>query len=102
MQQFLVQGLVAGNLVEAGGWVSSPFFVIPATAGVFASVHLPNLGLTAGTFALGLGYTPIYLQHRNLWPLGLYHGWLGALYYHWVLDQNPWRELWERRSDAGR
>lgn len=95
LQQFLVQGMVAGNLAAADGWFSSPYFITPVTASVFASVHLPNAGLTAGTFALALGYTPIYLEHRNLWPMGLYHGWLGAFYYFWVLDQNPWRELFE-------
>jgi uncharacterized protein len=95
VQQLLVQGFVAGNLADAPGWSLSPYVVTPVTAAVFASVHLPNLGLTAGTFALGLGYTPIYLRHRNLWPLGLYHGWLGVFYYFWFLEQNPWRELFE-------
>jgi len=90
LQQFLVQGLVAGNLADAQGWAGSPYFIIPTTAAVFGSVHLPNWKLTAGTFALGLAYTPLYLEHGNLWPLGLYHGWLGTFYYFWVLDRNPW------------
>lgn len=90
LQQFLVQTLVAGNLADAPGWVSSAYFVTPATATVFGAVHVPNWPLAAGTFALGLAYTPLYLQHRNLWPLGLYHGWLGTFYYFWVLDRNPW------------
>lgn len=90
LQQFLVQRLVAGNLKKATSWVGSPYFIIPVTAAVFGSVHLPNWKLTAGTFALGLAYTPLYLKHGNLWPLGLYHGWLGTFYYFWVLDRNPW------------
>lgn len=90
LQQFLVQGLVAGNLDEAPGWVGSPYFVSPVTATVFGAVHLPNWKLAAGTFGLGLMYTPLYLKHRNLWPLGLYHGTLGTFYYFWVLDRNPW------------
>lgn len=90
IQQFLVQRLVAANLKEAPGWVGSPYVVIPVTAAVFGSVHLPNWKLTAATFGLALAYTPLYLKHRNLWPLGLYHGWLGTLYYFWVLDRNPW------------
>lgn len=53
-------------------------------------MHLPSWKLAAGTFGLGLAYTPLYLHHRNLWPLGLYHGWLGVFYYFWVLERNPW------------
>lgn len=90
LQQFLVQRLVAGNLKEALSWVGSPYFIIPVTAAVFGSVHLPNWKLTAATFGLALAYTPLYLKHGNLWPLGLYHGWLGTFYYFWVLDRNPW------------
>lgn len=93
VQQFLVQGLVAGNLAGHPGWVSSSYFVTPVTAAVFSSVHLPDWELTAGTFGLGLAYTPLYLRHRNLWPLGLYHGWLGVFYYFWVLERNPWDSL---------
>lgn len=91
VQQGLVQHLVAGNLQRARGWAGHPAFVVPTSAALFGSVHLPNLRLTAATTALGLVYTPLYLRHGNLWPLGLYHGWLGALFYFWVLDRNPWR-----------
>lgn len=93
VQQFLVQGLVSRNLTKAEGWLGSPYVVTPISAALFASVHLPNWKLTAGTFALGLAFTPVYLKHGNLWPLGLYHGWLGVLFYFWVLERNPWQEV---------
>lgn len=98
VQQFLVQGLVSRNLTKAEGWFSSPYVVTPISAALFGSVHLPNWKLTAGTFALGLAFTPIYLKHGNLWPLGLYHGWLGALFYFWVLERNPWKETVGKNS----
>lgn len=93
VQQFLVQRMVAGNLATARSWVGSPYAVTPVTATAFGAVHLPSWDLTAGTFGLGLIYTPLYLRHRNVLPLGLYHGWLGAFYYRWVLDRNPWADL---------
>lgn len=93
VQQFLVQGLVARNLADAGGWLGSPYLVVPVSALLFGAVHLPDWKLTAATSGLGLAFTPIYLEHRNVWPLGLYHGLLGALFYFWVLGENPWREL---------
>ncbi len=91
VQQFLTQSLVAGNLRDGPGWARSPYVVVPVTAAAFGAVHLPNWELTAGTTALGLAYTPLYLKHGNVWPLGLYHGWLGVFYYFWVLDRNPWQ-----------
>ena len=95
VQQFLVQGLVTRHLASTSGWTSSPYFVAPVSAAVFASVHLPSLDLTAGTFALGLAYAPLYLKHRNLLPLGLYHGWLGVFYYFWILERDPWKYVAE-------
>lgn len=90
VQQTLVQGFVTRHLDAAG---LSPWAVTPISAVAFGSVHVPNWKLTAATTALGAAYAPLYLRHRKLWPLGLYHGALGAFYYRWVLDRNPWREL---------
>ena len=42
---------------------------------------------------MGAAYAALYQRHRNLWPLGLYHGVLGAEFYVWVLGRNPWQEL---------
>jgi uncharacterized protein len=90
VQQFLVQGLMAGNLARLDGPAGSPWVVTPLAATLFGAVHLPSLDLAAGTFGIGLVFTPLYLRHGNIWPLGLYHGWLGVPYYFWVLDRNPW------------
>ena len=90
VQQTLVQGFVTRHLDDAG---LSPWVVTPLSALAFGSVHVPNWKLTAATTALGAAYAPLYLRHRNVWPLGLYHGWLGAVYYRWVLDRNPWQEI---------
>ena len=93
IQQFLVQALVAGNLSKGSGFSSSPWFVTVVCALLFAVVHLPDVTLAIGTLILGLAFTPIYLKWRNLWPLGLYHGWLGVFVYYWVLNRDPWTEV---------
>ncbi len=96
IQQFLVQALVAGNLSGASGFIGSRWFVTVVCAVLFALVHLPDLTLAIGTFLLGLAFTPIYLKWRNLWPLGLYHGWLAVFVYFWVLNRDPWIEVFGR------
>merc|ERR1712187_76218 len=52
---------------------------------IFAVVHYPHSWLMAATGLLGLFWAPLYLHCRNLWPLGLYHGWIGTLFYFWFL-----------------
>lgn len=93
IQQFLVVGLVAGNLSDFAGRRFSRAGVVAVTAAVFSSVHFPALLLAAGTFILAVVYTLVYLRTRNLWALGLYHGWLGAFFYFFVLGRDPWQEV---------
>ena len=89
-QQMLVQGYVTRHLSEAG---LPALAVVPITAVTFGSVHVPNWPLTAATTAMGGAFAPLYLRDRNLWPLGVAHGALGALFYVWVLDRDPWAEI---------
>jgi len=89
-QHFLLQALVARNL-DALGLARAA--LVPTTALLFAVVHFPDAILMAATFLLALLFTPIYLAWRNLWPLGVVHGWLGAMAYFWLLGRDPWMEL---------
>jgi CAAX prenyl protease-like protein len=97
-QQFLVQGLLVRALAAESRSILSSTSVTVLAALLFAVVHLPDLTLMAGTFLLGLVFTPIYLRWRNLWPLGLFHGWLGVLCYFWVLQRDPWIDLIPHRA----
>lgn len=89
-QQMLVQGMVTRHLSDGG---LSPYAITPISAATFSSVHIPNWELTAATAGLGAAYAGLYQRHENLWPLGLYHGVLGAEFYVWVLGRNPWKEM---------
>ena len=89
VQQLLVQGLVTRRLVR---WLGSAWTATPLVALLFAAAHAPSVPLMAATFAMGLAFTPIYVRWRNLWPLGLWHGVLGALFYVWVLGRDVWAE----------
>ena len=93
IQQFLVVGLVAGNLHDYEGRRLHPAAVTGSTAVLFSAVHWPARLLVAGTFVLALVYVTLYLRRRNLWALGLYHGWLGGFFYFFVLGRDPWREV---------
>jgi membrane protease YdiL (CAAX protease family) len=93
IQQFLVVGLVAGNLHDYAGRRLPAAVITGVTAVLFSAVHWPARLLVAGTFVLAVVYVLAYLRRRNLWTLGLYHGWLGGFFYFLVLGRDPWREV---------
>ena len=89
LQQFLVQALGVANLMTVfprQGWRVA----IPVGIALFAIIHFPNGLLMLATGLMAGLFIPCYLRERNLWPLGLYHGWLGTFFYLWVLGKDPW------------
>lgn len=89
IQQFLVIGLVAGNLQDLDNFPITNIVIILLTALLFGLIHYPNYWLILGTFILALFYGYIYLRSRNLYILGIFHGWLGGLFYYTVVNQDP-------------
>jgi len=90
IQQLLVLGIAVGNLERFG----APPPVVVLVGGVgFAVVHVPDWPLCGATLLLGLCCCVLFLRWRNLWPLGVLHGWLGALFYRWVLARDPWADV---------
>jgi uncharacterized protein len=92
IQQFLCVGLVAGNLQHMRRPVNKQLIILQ-TAIFFSLVHYPNLWLMIGTFVLALVYSACYLRERNLYALGLIHGWLGGLFYYTVVGRDPFMEV---------
>ncbi len=93
LQQFLVQALGVANLIilfPKQGWIVA----LPVGVVLFSLVHYPDGWLLMGaTGIMACVFIPCYLRDRNLWPLGLYHGWLGTFFYLWVLGRDPWLEI---------
>ena len=92
IQQFLLIALTAGNLQHMQGKTWNSYLVIFLSAILFAAVHYPFMWLILGTFVLAIFYGFIYIKNRNLYVLGLFHGWLGGIFYYTVLDRDPFLE----------
>ena len=88
----LALGIVVNNLERIDGLGRRPALVALTAAVIFGAVHADDLRLAAGTFAIELVLVPLYLRDRNLWPLGVLHGWVGGLFYLWVLNRDLWAE----------
>ncbi|MCU4165466.1 CPBP family glutamic-type intramembrane protease [Carboxylicivirga caseinilyticus] len=93
VQQFLVIGIIAGNLQSMKTYKIPAFINIILTAILFGLFHYPFWWLVTGTFFLALFYGYIYLKQRNIYVLGIFHGWLGALFYYTVVGRDPFLEV---------
>jgi membrane protease YdiL (CAAX protease family) len=96
IQQFLVIGIVAGNLKDLESRNISGWLIIFSTALLFGAIHYPFYWLMLGTFVLALFYGYIYLRVRNVYVLGIFHGWLGGLFFYTVVGRDPFEEVFGR------
>lgn len=94
IQQFLMVALVAGNLQEIKAVKLRKSQIFLLTSLVFTWVHYPSLPLMVFTFFMELVFLTAYFKWRNLWALGLYHGWVASLFLFFVLGRDLWNELW--------
>ncbi len=69
-----------------------PLTIITGSAVLFGLIHIYDWRLAVATFLFELAAIPLYLRYRNLWPLGILQGWLGVLFYLWVLHEDLWME----------
>ena len=90
VQQFTVQALIASNL-DALGWRRPA--TIAASAILFGLAHVPDWTLSGLCAAAGLAWTAVFLRTRNLVPIALTHAWIGTLLYYWLLERDPWLEM---------
>jgi hypothetical protein len=93
IQQFLMLGVVVSNLERIRGLGRHKTLIVVPAAALFGLLHVYDSRLAVATFLLELVIIPLYMRQRNLWPLGALHGWLGALFYLWVLNRDLLSEV---------
>jgi len=67
--------------------------IILLSALLFGAIHYPFVWLMIATFILAIFYGWIYLNERNIYVLGLFHGWLGGIFYYTILERDPFLEM---------
>ena len=93
IQQFLLIALTAGNLQDIKGQKLNKAMIIFLSALLFGVIHYPYVWLMMATFILAIFYGWIYLTKKNLYVLGLFHGWLGGIFYYTILTRDPFLEM---------
>lgn len=91
LQQFLILSLVAGNASD--NKIAPRALIIAFTSILFGLIHYPDNLLMLATTLMAVAYTWVFLRWRNLWALGLFHGWLGGFFYFYVLNRDAWVEV---------
>lgn len=96
IQQFLLIALVVGNLQNYEPAFLSRVFIITIASVLFSLVHYPVGWLMVGTFVLAIFYGLIYMKKQNIYALGIFHGWLGGIFYYTVVDSDPFLNVFGR------
>ena len=94
IQQFMMLALIARNLRSISSLNLKDPQVIVLTSLLFALAHYPSFPLMVFAFVMEIGFTSMYFKWKNLWALGLYHGWIGGLLLFFVMNRDLWIELW--------
>jgi membrane protease YdiL (CAAX protease family) len=96
IQQFLLIALTTGNLhdLKRSNIPKALSIILPAF--LFGIIHYPFVWLIVGSFVLGAFYGWIYLKQRNIYVLGILHGWLGAFFFYTVVNRDPFMEVFGR------
>jgi hypothetical protein len=92
IQQFLALGIVVANLERIVALRHRPWLIIFGVAALFGLIHIYDWRLAAATCLFELAAIPIFMRFHNLWPICIVQGWLGALFYLWVLHEDLWAE----------
>lgn len=93
IQQFIILGLITNNLKMLNNPALSNFQVILITSLIFGLAHYPRPFLMVFTFIMQWMFTTAFLRWKNIWSLGLFHGWIATLLLFYVFGRDLWNEL---------
>lgn len=94
IQQFLIAGLISGKLKALENPRFTKFQIILLTSLFFSLVHFPNAFLMFFTFIMQWVFTTAFLRWNNIWPLGLFHGWIATFLLFYIMGRDLWVELY--------
>jgi len=93
VQQFMMICIVAENLSGLKKLSRNKPLVIVITSILFGLIHFPDFSLMIFAFVMEIAFLVIYYKWRNLWAIGLAHGWISTFLLFYVLGRDLWTEL---------
>lgn len=93
IQQFLMLGIVLPVLATVFGTNINRLVLILIVSALFSLMHYSSTFLMAFSFCLEALFVTSYLKWRNLWAIGLIHGWTATFILHYIMNRDLWLEL---------
>jgi hypothetical protein len=93
IQQFMLVCIIARNLQDITYLSNHKIPVILLVSMFFSLVHYPYIILMAFTLLMEIIFLLVYDRWRNLWAIGLMHGWAATFLLYFVLHRDLWLEL---------
>ncbi len=93
-QQFIVAGMIAGNLQNHPKIKLTDNWIVLIVSLLFGLLHLPYLLLAGYVFIMELIFLKVFFRYRNIWALGLYHGIVSSFFLYFVSGRDLFKELY--------
>lgn len=93
IQQFMMNSLISGNLKAMKKAMFKNYQIVLIVSLLFSMAHYPDGFLMIFTFIMQCVFTIVFLRWKNIWSLGLYHGWIATFLLYYVLGRDLWIEL---------
>jgi hypothetical protein len=93
IQQFLMLGIITQNLSSLFVTKVNRYMIVIIVSVLFSLIHYPSYFLMIVTFFLETLFITVYFKWKNLWAIGIAHGWIATFLLFYISDRNLWREL---------
>lgn len=93
IQQFIMLGIITNKMLSLTEVKMNRYLIIVLISTLFSLIHYTDFFLVVFTFCLELIFITVYLKWRNLWAIGIAHGWIGTFILYYVLGRDLWAEL---------
>jgi uncharacterized protein len=93
IQQFLMLGIILQNLLTLFDKRVNRYVIVLIVSALFSLIHYTSFFLMIFTFFMEILFIIVYLKWKNLWAIGIAHGWIASFLLFYVLERNLWQEL---------
>jgi hypothetical protein len=93
IQQFLMLSIILQNLNIFVNIKINRYVIVLIVSALFSLIHYPSFFLMIFTFFLEIIFISAYFKWRNLWAIGIAHGWIATFLLFYVFNRNLWQEL---------
>jgi hypothetical protein len=95
IQQYLMLGIVSQGLLSIFETKRKRLVIVFLVSFFFSLIHYPGYFLMIFTFVMEVVFIAVYWRWRNLWAIGIAHGWIATFLIYYVLERDPWTELFQ-------